>query len=139
MKAMKLAVFALLLAACASTAPPSPPRSVMIVDRTYDRAKPQPSGPDNEIPPASYTAVTPADRWSVAIDGTTIVLTPLDKADGRIEGSEMAGGAGERRFQLTKGVFAGGRFVLRGDEAELTIYGSGVPVVSSERGKIVTK
>ena len=138
---MKLAVIALLLAACASSAPPpaTPARTVMVVDRTYDREQQQPDAPESVIFPAtSYKAVTPVDRWNVAIDGANIVLTSIEKADRRIEGKEVAGSSGERRFDLTS-AFAGGRFVLRGDDAEVTIYGSGVPIISSERGKLVVK
>jgi len=44
-------------------------------------------------------------------------------------------------LNITKDTFAGGRFVVWaadvGLQAELTIYGSGVPIVSSERGPLV--
>ncbi len=44
-------------------------------------------------------------------------------------------------YNFVEGVFAGGRFVIRknreGFEGEYTIYGSGVPIVSSGRGKLV--
>jgi hypothetical protein len=44
------------------------------------------------------------------------------------------------RYELTEGAFAGGRFVIgsvaSGLEAELTLYGSGVPIASSERGAL---
>jgi hypothetical protein len=45
-------------------------------------------------------------------------------------------------YSLVAGVFAGGRIVVwreaGGIQAELTIYGSGVPVVRSERGSVHT-
>jgi hypothetical protein len=45
-----------------------------------------------------------------------------------------------RRLRSTgRAVGAGGRFIVRGEEAELTVFGSGVPVVSNERGKRVTR
>jgi len=51
------------------------------------------------------------------------------------------GKPGEWMFNLTKGTFAGGRFVVWASEsvlqAELTIYGSGVPIVSSARGELL--
>eukprot|EP00930_Biecheleria_cincta_P024808 TRINITY_DN1770_c0_g1_i1.p1 TRINITY_DN1770_c0_g1~~TRINITY_DN1770_c0_g1_i1.p1 ORF type:complete len:148 (+),score=18.18 TRINITY_DN1770_c0_g1_i1:62-445(+) len=45
-------------------------------------------------------------------------------------------------YELGEGTFAGGRFVVKGEgvdaagglQAELTIYGSGVPIISSVRG-----
>ncbi|MBX3230480.1 MAG: hypothetical protein KIT84_02895 [Labilithrix sp.] len=144
---MKLAFAVLALAACAGSSAPSSstPRSVLVVDRTFDRAR-QPPSPSTDLPAASYQVVAPAERWTIAIDGDHVVLTPIGEGEARtrIEGRESGSGSGssssgERRFELTEGVFAGGRFVLRGDEAELTIFGSGVPIVSSERGKIVAR
>jgi hypothetical protein len=44
-------------------------------------------------------------------------------------------------YDLREGTFAGGRFVVwpgeHGPQAELTIYGSGRPIVRSERGALV--
>jgi hypothetical protein len=44
-------------------------------------------------------------------------------------------------YDLINGTFAGGRFVVLASvddlQAELTIYGSGLPIVSSERGALV--
>jgi hypothetical protein len=49
-------------------------------------------------------------------------------------------GAEELRYGVVSGAFAGGRIVVwreaSGLQGELTIYGSGVPVVQSERGLI---
>jgi hypothetical protein len=42
-------------------------------------------------------------------------------------------------YELTGGTMAGGRFVISGGRAELTIYGSGVPIVESERGTLVQR
>jgi hypothetical protein len=43
-------------------------------------------------------------------------------------------------YNLNEGTFAGGRFVVwsgkNGLQGELTIYGSGVYIISSERGSI---
>jgi hypothetical protein len=44
-----------------------------------------------------------------------------------------------RSRTIGRGAFAGGRFVVRGDEAELALYGSGVPVAASERGELVAR
>ena len=61
-----------------------------------------------------------------SIQGTIITETNLKKS-----------------YNLNKGVFAGGRFVIcpkdQPTEAELTIYGSGVPIIFSEKGKLVKK
>lgn len=130
------------LAACTSGG--SGGRYLMRVDRTFDRgALPQPSAPDAVLPGESYRTTPPADRWEVAIEGSTVVLTPIEAKPGftRMEGTEnkATSTSGERHFDLGKGAFAGGRFIVRGDDAELTVFGSGVPIVSSERGKLVTR
>jgi len=116
----------------------------MRVDRTYDRAAAaqQRQLPSEDVPPESYRPAPPADRWEVALDGPKVVLEgvgghPTPAA--HLEGREVASSRpGERRFDLD-GWFGGGRLVLRGDDAELTLFGSGVPIVSSERGKLVAK
>lgn len=50
---------------------------------------------------------------------------------------------GRLKYDLSSGTFAGGRFVVwvadGSLQAELTIYGSGLPIVSSERGSLVPK
>ena len=119
-------------------------RYVMRVDRTFDRsAAPQPGIPDADLPSESYRSEAPVDRWEVAIEGDKVVLTSIgehpllgDKVR-RLEGKARSGGrTDERRFDLD-GSIAGGRFSVHGESAELTLYGSGVPVISSERGKLV--
>jgi hypothetical protein len=48
-----------------------------------------------------------------------------------------------KSYDLVNGTFAGGRFVVwpkaQPVEAELTIYGSGVPIIYSERGNFIKK
>ncbi|MCD4777008.1 MAG: hypothetical protein K8S15_13280 [Candidatus Aegiribacteria sp.] len=64
-------------------------------------------------------------------DGQTVTIEP-----GSINGQETDDGSESINYNLD--VFAGGRFVVwinsGSFEAELTIYGSGVPIVKSERG-----
>lgn len=47
------------------------------------------------------------------------------------------------KYELREGTFAGGRFVVRLKgkiiEAELTIFGSGVPIIRSSRGYLIVK
>ena len=116
---------------------------VMRVDRMYDRsAAQQPQVPPEELAPESYRPAAPADRWQVVIRGSKVVLTAIGEHPTkvtRLEGKEVPSGRPEeRRFDL-EGVLGGGRFLVHGDDAELTLFGSGVPVVSSERGKLVTR
>ncbi len=124
-------------------AAPAAARYVLRVDRVWGRGA-QPANPVDELPAESYRAEAPSDRWEVALDGSRVVLTSMATADAgptRLEGTEAAPspGSAERRFDLGAGTFAGGRFVLRGGEAELTVFGSGVPIVSSERGTLVAR
>jgi len=47
------------------------------------------------------------------------------------------------KYDLVQGLFAGGRFIAWFDgltvKAEMTVYGSGVPIILSERGKLIKK
>lgn len=58
-------------------------------------------------------------------------------------GKLIAGSAGALQYELDGGTFAGGRVSIwaatAGLEAELTLYGSGVPIVSSERGGLLAE
>ena len=141
---MKLALaVGLLSAAVLFACTGSTNRYVMRVDRTYDRTSAEQRRlPSEDLPLESYRPAPPADRWEVAIEGSTVVLTAVGEHPTkviRLEGKEVpSAGPGERRFDLD-GAPAGGRFLVRGDDAELTLFGSGVPVVSSERGKLVTR
>lgn len=141
---MKLPLTTVLLSAAVMGGcggPTTAGRYVMRVDRTFDRSS-QPELPSDELPPESYRPTPPSDRWDVTIEGSRVVLEPIGQARpgaSRLEGKETSSGGGERRFTIEHGSFAGGLFVMRGDEAELTMFGSGVPVVSSERGKLVSR
>jgi len=113
---------------------------MMRVDRTLENKSAVKT--QDDLAAESYQVTAPVDRWEVSIEGSKVTLnpvTPSAAAQGPVEGVEVSPPTipGERRFDLQKGVFAGGRFVVRGDEGEVTIYGSGVPIVSSERGKLI--
>jgi hypothetical protein len=100
-----------------------------------------PALPTDEIPVRGYGPVHERIAYEVVIrDGGAIEVhgqqvtshgTP-SKSEGRV-----------RTFSLGEGVFAGGRFVIRTKAGrrtgELTLYGSGVPVVSSEWGTLVER
>jgi hypothetical protein len=101
-------------------------------------------------PPGSATF--PSDPLSeedyVPVDGTSPypVFVPesgswVSIGDPAYHGTLAQGPEDKVTFQLSSGTFAGGRFVVwtgpLGLQAELTIYGSGVPIVSSQRGALV--
>ena len=119
-------------------------RFLFRVDRAFDR-RVQPAAPGDTLPGDHYEDASPVDRWDVTIEAGTIVVREIASDGGvgwerRIEGREapLRAVKGERRFDLGTGALGeSGRFVVRGAEAELTIYGSGVPVVMSERGRLI--
>ena len=124
---------------------PSSITSLFGQDVTFlaDRAVNGPSSsaqlPNDALPESDYMPLPQNKSYPVsfAVDGNTVTIT----SDTAIVGTWDQQTGGTRRFNLTSGVFAGGRFdVWSGDtafHAELTIYGSGVPIVSSERGTLV--
>jgi hypothetical protein len=115
----------------------------MRVDRVFDRRS-QPWLDPDELTAESYREGAPSDRWEVAIQGSSITLTEMgaeSRPATRLEGTEAwTPGVleeGERRFALDQGQDGVGLFVVRGDEAELTLFGPGFPIVMSERGKLL--
>ncbi len=99
-------------------------------------------GPDVHFPGDSltesyYTFTDEDTRYEVTIsrEGTIILINP-----GSIIGEKSNDGSESKRYNLVGGLFAGGRFIIwkddQGFEAEYTIYGSGVPIIRSERGDL---
>ena len=82
--------------------------------------------PQNKSYPVSFTA----DGQTVTVTGDKSMVGTWDQKAGNV-----------RRYNLNDGTFAGGRFDVWAAQAEihgeLTIYGSGVPIISSERGTVV--
>lgn len=130
-----------------STGGQPPPTSVMglfgqQVTFVADRATPssvQPNVPNAPFAESDYMPLPQNKTYPVmfAVDGNTVTVT----GDSAMVGTWDQQAGDTRHYNLTEGVFAGGRFdVWSGDttiNAELTIYGSGVPVISSERGTLV--
>lgn len=106
-----------------------------------NRAWPPSSGgvqlPTDELPESAYSPITNGTSYAVAVSSNwlnaKVGSTPY-------AGSLEASRDGKLHYSLGAGTFAGGRFVVwrgtDGLEAELTLYGSGVPIVSSERGTL---
>lgn len=106
---------------------------------TVDRARPSAtllrSLPEGPVPDSIFVAVTggPSYRLEVSRGGASIVVRE-PRLVGRLDEARP-----ERlSYALVEGAFAGGRIVVWRTETdlrgELTIYGSGLPVVRSERG-----
>jgi len=69
-------------------------------------------------------------------DGESVLIEP-----GTITGFKKSLVENKQMFELVDGVFSSGRFMVWIENgiylSELTIYGSGVPILLSERGKLV--
>jgi len=68
-------------------------------------------------------------------DGQIVTIEP-----GSVSGEIINDREEFKLYELVEGLFAGGRFVIwishKDFEAEYTIYGSGIPIIRSERGKL---
>ena len=106
---------------------------------------------DRALRPGNSTVGVPRDPLSEAdfepVDGGARYRLVVSENAARIEVEEprlvgqLEQATAERLiYGLVDGVFAGGRILVwrepSGIQAELTIYGSGVPVVRSERGPV---
>ncbi len=100
------------------------------------------ANPTDPLDDADYTPVDDAAGWSLLVSDhrDTIALTDIADDTKTIDGT-LGDPVGDRlHYDLTEGVFAGGRFEVWDDgflRAELTIYGSGVPIAQSARGDLV--
>jgi len=91
---------------------------------------------------ASYAPVPARDAYEVVLDGEEVTVRPL--FTGRpvtYRGTRSARGEygspvrpGERRFSLVDGSVTGELVIYGEGRAEVTRFGWGVPIVSSERG-----
>jgi hypothetical protein len=109
---------------------------VLSVDRTL-RANPGISLPMQPLTEQDYEPASPKTEHTVTVSmkGLQVSVDQPPRVGDRVSanGSQLS-------FDLQTGTFAGGRFLVwqasGGLQAELTIYGSGVPVASSERGEL---
>ena len=91
--------------------------------------------PTDNLQESDYKETTEGTQYNVTFskDGEMVTIEP-----GSIRGQRTNKDDESKFYELDEGVFAGGRFVvwINNDsfEAELTIYGSGVPIIKSERG-----
>lgn len=134
-----LAVLAVLGAATSCGGETAEPQGLVLrVDRTWNGV---PSKPGGTLSDSDYQETEPRDRYAVKVTGNDVEVTPLEPSAfvDVMRGRLARESDGARSFELDDGLPAGGRFVVRGDEGELTIFGSGRPVVSSERGALVRR
>lgn len=95
--------------------------------------------PSDTLKESDYVAMETKINYNVVFsdDGLTVSINDT------IVGSRVSHSAEISKYQLTEGLFAGGRLVVWKEdntwEAEYTWYGSGVPVIKSERGELRSK
>ena len=108
---------------------------VMEVNRISE--KPDVQFPMDDLLESDYRETNEGEVYNITIseDGQMVIIEP-----GSIRGEKTMDGDKSKLYELDEGVIAGGRFIvwISNDsfEAELTIYGSGVPIVKSERGNL---
>ena len=111
---------------------------VMKVDRVT--GSPSVQFPADGLKETDYIVYNGEKNYTISFskDGQTVTIEP-----GAIGGRKANSSAQNVRYEFTDGVFAGGRFVVWIDdkkfESELTIYGSGLPIILSERGSLSQK
>jgi hypothetical protein len=116
----------------------------LVVSKRWTRASGGPLAHD-EVPEQSYKPATGIEYQVVLRNGGTTVAIRGPGLD--CSGSLAKSDGGVMTFTLDQGLFAGGRFVMsaavdvdaQDRAAELTVYGSGVPIVSSDRGVLVAR
>jgi hypothetical protein len=111
---------------------------VVHVDRTLRAGGPNVSFPTQPLSESDYEPSTTKPQYAVEVSmqaqRVSVGSTPW-------LGARAASDAQSLQYDFTQGAFAGGRFVVwqadSGLQAEVTLYGSGRPIVQSERGALV--
>ena len=109
---------------------------VMEVDRVLGAA--DVDFPSDALEENDYETIDDGADYTVTFseNGHTVSIEP-----GNMQGQKTEDDGESTTYELDAGTFAGGRFVIQDDngsfDAELTLYGSGVPIVQSERGYLV--
>ena len=108
------------------------------VDRAWDGQSRGTGLPADPLIEADYVPVSEGSEYSVVVSDSA---SHVSIGDTPIEGQVTLSVDDRVTYDLNDGTFAGGRFVVweadLGLQAELTIYGSGLPIVASERGDLI--
>jgi len=98
------------------------------------------TSPSAPLPQDDYEPVTDGPSYEILLGGNWRVALIGEE---RLQGELTTEPGEELTYDITTGTSAGGRLVIWADasglQAELTMYGSGVPIVSSERGPLIPK
>ena len=108
------------------------------------------NNPDVQLPSEmlqerDYERTDQGNRYRVNFSENAETVTVTGESAGGeqavMTGNRETDAADFRRYEIGPDLFAGGRFIVwiadSHFEAELTVYGSGVPIVTSERGRLV--
>lgn len=113
----------------------------LVVDRAWDGQSGDIQFPDDPLTEADYVPVAAGPSYAVVVSqgGNRVAITG---SGGTLTGTlSPVGGLNRLDYDLTGGTFAGGRFLVWSGtttlQGELTLYGSGLPIVKSERGSLV--
>ena len=93
--------------------------------------------PHDSLAESNYTHTNEGPFFDITFpgNGQTITINP-----GPVNGDKIRETNGSRYYDITGGLSGGGRFIIwienNNFHAEYTIYGSGVPIIKSHRGKL---
>ena len=101
--------------------------------------------PSETLQESDYEQTDQGNRYRVSFsenaETATVAVEPPAGEAAVMTGNIETDAEDLRRYEIEQGLFAGGRFIVwiadNHLEAELTVYGSGVPIVTSERGRLV--
>lgn len=109
-----------------------------VPDRAWQRPTGAPNDTNAQLSEADYTPLAgPTWRAKFSSDARALDLTPSAGGD-TVHGTRDPQRQDQAWFELS--LFAGGRFLVQASanelQAEYTTYGSGMPIVSSTRGRL---
>ncbi len=93
--------------------------------------------PSASLEDQDYKAIDDEMTYKIVFsqDGATVTITPADITGNKTDQSDQM-----IQYVLEEGTLAGGRFIIWKSndafQAEYTLYGSGLPIVGSERGSL---
>lgn len=95
--------------------------------------------PSDPLSEDDYGGIDPVSEYEVSFSEDLRTVSIMRDS---ISGLIMEDKDAYKKYDLNKGLFAGGRFILWINdgmfEAEYTVYGSGVPIILSERGNLIS-
>jgi hypothetical protein len=109
------------------------------VDRAWNGSG-RPGLPPSLLAESTYSPVSNGPKYRIVISGAPEEGYQISIGDPPIKGRQQPTGALQFVVYLQEGTFAGGRFLImngkEGPEGELTVFGSGLPIIKSERGTL---